>query len=98
MATLTIAGLESLLHALDVKTPVPRFPSADIVSNPVDIYRSYIADAIQELTACDKEVAYDAIQWTTFAHGDLTLVAPRLKIKGIKPNELASDIASRVRT
>lgn len=47
--------------------------------------------------ACGVEVGYDAVQWTNLlAAGDLILVVPRLKLKGIKPQELAKEIASKV--
>lgn len=97
MGTLPTRDLEFLLHKFNAETPVPLFPGADIRSNPIDVYRCYIVDAVRKLVECDAEVASDAIQRTSStAAGDLVLVIPRLKLKGVKPQELAQDIASKV--
>ncbi|KAK2768236.1 hypothetical protein FQN54_000088 [Arachnomyces sp. PD_36] len=94
MGSLTIENLESLLQTLSVEPPVPHFPRADITNNPIDIYRCFIADAIVKLVGCDRDAAFDSIQWTSsIANGDLVIVAPRLKLKGAKPQELAQKIA-----
>lgn len=97
MGTITACELESHLHKLGMETPEPQVPGADSTNNPIDIYRCYIAEAVSKLVDCDIEVAYDALQWTnSLAAGDLSLVAPRLKLKGIKPQELAKDISLKV--
>ncbi|WEW61467.1 arginyl-tRNA synthetase [Emydomyces testavorans] len=93
MATLTHQGI---LQILGGEIPVPDFPAVNIVDNPVDIYRSFLADTVQRLTGCDKDAAYDAIQRTSSANnGDLVLVVPRLRVKGVKPNDLAGQIISK---
>ncbi|KAF3481831.1 arginyl-tRNA synthetase [Arthroderma uncinatum] len=96
MSSLSLQGLESLLQALGVQTPVPRFTRANVVSSPIDIYRSYVANTIHKLTGCNEEVAYDAVQWASAAtNADLMLVTARLKIKGTNPNQLAQDLVSK---
>ncbi|KAK2873796.1 hypothetical protein FQN49_002059 [Arthroderma sp. PD_2] len=96
MASLSLQGLESLLQELGVEIPIPQFTRANVVSSPVDIYRSYVADTIHKLAGCDKEVAYDAVQWASAAtNADLMLVTARLKLKGINPDQLAQDLVSK---
>ncbi|KAF5685183.1 arginyl-tRNA synthetase [Fusarium denticulatum] len=78
-------------------TPVPDFPDADIVHNPQDIFRVYLADTLQKLVNCDRLVAYDAIQTSNITGmGDLIIVAPRLRLKGVKPEELAKDLLQKL--
>ncbi|EZG03247.1 arginine-tRNA ligase [Trichophyton rubrum CBS 735.88] len=62
--TITFAqiGLEALLQSLEVSTPIPQLPRANVISTPTDIYRSYIAEIIQKLVECDEDTAYDAVK------------------------------------
>ncbi len=77
--------------------PIPSFPSAEPVSNPNDIYRAYIAAALEKLTDCDRVLLYESLQRTSApSKGDLSLVLPRLRLKGVKANELAVELASKV--
>ncbi|KAF5973027.1 arginyl-tRNA synthetase [Fusarium bulbicola] len=76
---------------------LPDFPDADIVHNPQDIFRVYLADILQKLVNCDRLVAYDAIQTSNITGmGDLIIVAPRLRLKGVKPEELAKDLLQKL--
>ncbi|EZF29010.1 arginine-tRNA ligase [Trichophyton interdigitale H6] len=96
MASTSIQGLETLLQALEVSTPVPQFLHANVLSAPVDIYRSYIAEIIQKLVECDEDTAYDAVQWANAStNADLMFITARLKLKGVNPKQLAEDIASK---
>lgn len=99
MSTLTTENLESLLQKLSLEGPVPSFPGADITNNPIDVYRCVVADAVAKIVGCDREAAFDSVQRTSsIANGDLVIVVPRLKLKGVKPQELAQKIASEVGT
>ncbi|RKL45900.1 Arginine--tRNA ligase, cytoplasmic [Fusarium proliferatum] len=90
-------GIETLLGKVGLDTPVPDFPDADIVHNPQDIFRVYLADTLQKLVNCDRLVAYDAIQTSNITGmGDLIIVAPRLRLKGVKPEELAKDLLQKL--
>lgn len=96
--TCSVSGIETLLGKVGLDTPVPDFPDADIVHNPQDIFRVYLADTLQKLVNCDRLVAYDAIQTSNITGmGDLIIVAPRLRLKGVKPEELAKDLLQKVR-
>ncbi|RTE79655.1 hypothetical protein BHE90_005830 [Fusarium euwallaceae] len=99
MATTTcsVSGLEDLLGKAGLHTPVPEFPGADIVHNPQDIFRVYLADTLQRLVDCDRLVAYEAIQPSNVTgQGDLVIVSPKLRLKDVKPKDLVLDLAHRL--
>lgn len=97
MATCSADGLEALLEQAGLKVPVPVFPNANILSNPQDVVRSYLADTLQRLVQCDRLVAYDAIQPSNVTGtGDLVVVSPRLRLKEVKSQELVSKLAHEV--
>ncbi|EFQ34531.1 arginyl-tRNA synthetase [Colletotrichum graminicola] len=82
MATLSISGLQSSLEKLSLDSPLPSFPDAEVLVRPLDVFRSYIAQIVAEISGCDPAVAYDAIQSTAaISMGDLAVILPRLKIK-----------------
>ncbi|KAK2053785.1 arginyl-tRNA synthetase [Colletotrichum caudatum] len=82
MATLSISGLQSSLEKLSLNSPLPSFPEAEVLVRPLDVFRSYIAEIVAEISGCDPAVAYDAIQSTAaISMGDLAVILPRLKIK-----------------
>lgn len=87
MATDTLSGLEGLLRGLELSKPVTNAPGADMLHNPVDIYRAELADAVAGLVHCDFKVAFDAISTSNeIANGDLVLTLPKLKLKDRPPN------------
>ena len=95
--TLSLSSLQACLGELGAPIPGPSFPSADPGQNPYDIYRSYIASALEKLTDCDRVLLYESLQRTsTPSKGDLSLVVPRLRVKGVKPNDLAVELSSKV--
>ncbi|KAF4963838.1 hypothetical protein FSARC_8198 [Fusarium sarcochroum] len=95
--TCSVGGIETLLGRAGLDTPVPDFPGADIVHNPQDIFRVYLADLLQKLLDCDRLVAYDAIQTSNITGmGDLVVVAPRLRLKGVKAEDLVTDLAQKL--
>ncbi|KAI5467461.1 hypothetical protein BGZ63DRAFT_344698 [Mariannaea sp. PMI_226] len=97
MATCTVSGLTDLLGKVGLDTPVPEFPGGDIVHNPQDIFRAYLADTLQKLVNCDRVVAYEAIQPSNVTgQGDLVIISPRLKLKDVKPKDLVTDLAHRL--
>ncbi|KAF2185091.1 arginyl-tRNA synthetase [Zopfia rhizophila CBS 207.26] len=95
MATSTVAELEGLLGGLDLKTPIPPFPSSDVLKSPLDICRSYLADILCSLVDCDPVVAYNSIQWpNNIFNGDLTVILPKLS-PGANASELAFDLMKK---
>jgi arginyl-tRNA synthetase len=98
MDTRTTAGLEELLTELELETPIPSFPHADVQKRPIDIYRSYLADTASKVLGCDSQLAYDAIQGANMKeNGDLTLILPKLRLKTQKPKDLAFEALPKVR-
>ncbi|KAF4467795.1 arginyl-trna synthetase [Fusarium albosuccineum] len=97
--TCSVSGIESLLGKAGLDTPMPEFPGANTVTNPQDIFRVYLADTLQKLVDCDRLVAYEAIQPSNVTGGgDLVIVSPRLRLKDVKPKDLVSDLAHKVRS
>jgi arginyl-tRNA synthetase len=95
MGTLTTNGLQALLGGVGAESPIPSFSSADIQNSPMDIYLSYLAEILVQLTECEPQVAYDSILWPD-DFSDLVVVVPRLRLKDIDPNELAAELNMRV--
>ncbi|KAI3574147.1 hypothetical protein IWW34DRAFT_750759 [Fusarium oxysporum f. sp. albedinis] len=95
--TCSVSGIENLLGRVGLDTPIPEFPGADIVHNPQDIFRVYLADTLEKLLHCDRMVAYDAIQTSNVTGmGDLVIVAPRLRLKDVRPEDLVKDLLQRL--
>jgi arginyl-tRNA synthetase len=95
--TLSLPNLEAYMEELGMPSPIPTFQSADPVHNPNDIYRSYIAAALEDLTDCDRALLYESLQRTSApSKGDVVLVLPRLRAKGVKPSDLGVELASKV--
>jgi arginyl-tRNA synthetase len=95
MGTLSADGLHALLGGVGAKTPIPSFSSADIQNCPMDIYISYLAEILVQLTKCEPQVAYESILWPD-DFCDLVVVVPRLRLKSVNPNELAVELNKRV--
>jgi hypothetical protein len=82
MATMSIADLEALLGGLDVNVPVPQFAAADILNNPLDVARCYLADIICSLVLCSRDTALKCIQPANgVADGDLAIRLPMIEHK-----------------
>ena len=104
MSSLTLSGLEDLIAALaldaglHLKTPIPPAATADILTKPGDIYRSYLADILADIIDCDAATIYEAISPSNDpAQGDLTVAVPRLKLKDVDSKELAFAVVKNVR-
>ena len=96
MATTSLPGLETLLAEIGLG-PVPSFQAADVLHNPMDLYRSYLAADFQQLVDSDPDLVYKAIQPPiTIQDGDLDIVLPRLKLPGGNPKELAAELLRQV--
>ena len=96
MTTLTISSLEARLDSLGLKTPIPKYPAADVLCSPLDIGRSYIADTLSSLLDCNSATAYSSIQWPNNAfNGDLSVTLPKLG-QGTDAEDLAMDLMKKV--
>lgn len=95
----SIEPLQEQLSSLGIADPLSVFPDSNPTTNPIDVYRCYIAHVLAPITGVDLALVYPALEWTqSFEKGDLILAAPRLRIKGRKPDELAKEWAEKVRT
>jgi arginyl-tRNA synthetase len=96
MSTLDLPGLTKRLEGLELG-PIPQFLEANLLINPLDIGRSYLAEILADLVGCDLITAYDSIQSLndTFT-ADLTVILPRLR-RGRNPVDVAMDIIQGVR-
>ncbi|KAJ4344544.1 uncharacterized protein N0V89_012288 [Didymosphaeria variabile] len=96
--TFGIAELESSLAALHLTAPRSVVEPTDILTNPLDVCRSLLADILSGLVESSPEAAYKSIQWpNNIYNGDLAVVLPKLR-PGCKAADLALDIAQKVRT
>ncbi|KAF1845930.1 Nucleotidylyl transferase [Cucurbitaria berberidis CBS 394.84] len=95
MSTLDFNGLTQLLKGLSVSRPPVELTGATILSNPLDLCRSALAELITSLTECDVQDAYKSIQWpNNIFNGDLSITLPRLR-PGCKPAELSTELVDK---
>jgi len=92
--------LTQRLSALGV-TDLPQIPSAHPDQNPLDIFRSHIAERLAKLAPPESNVTVEAVfagldRSTKPETGDFVLAIPRLRIKGPKPQELGAEWQSKV--
>lgn len=94
----SIDDLYTRLQELKIAEPLEIAPGAQPTSNPVDIFRCYIAKELSQISGVSLDLVYPALEWTkSMEQGDLILAVPRLRVKGAKPDELAKEWASKVR-
>ncbi|KAF8545190.1 hypothetical protein BDD12DRAFT_871871 [Trichophaea hybrida] len=92
----SLESLNERLQSLSIDDPLPVYTDSNPTLNPVDIYRCYIAHHLAPITGVDISLVYPALEWTqTLDKGDLIVAAPRLRIKGRKPDELAKEWAEK---
>ena len=79
MTTLTVPDIEGLVKRVGLIIPIPEFSSSNVLSNPLDIGHSYIADIIRLQTQCDEDTAWNSIQWpNNIYNGDFAIILPKL--------------------
>jgi arginyl-tRNA synthetase len=94
MATATVLELESLLNGINLKTPIPQYQEADVLSRPLDIGRSYLAEILAELVKSDAITVYKSIKLSNdVSHGDFTAALPKLG-PGLNAIELIQNVSS----
>ena len=92
-----LSALQSNLGKLGIQPPSPNFAGSHILHNPIDVYRSHLAEILRPLINTDPQLIYDSLQWTnSLVHGDLVLVVPKLRLKGVKPTEYAKELEPKV--
>ena len=95
--TPTVTDLNTMLSNLGLEEKITKFPDSNPESNPVDIFRCYIAEILSKVSGVDSALIYPALEWTNqFDKGDLILAVPRLRVKGKAPADLAKEWAEKV--
>ncbi|TKA69596.1 hypothetical protein B0A55_09254 [Friedmanniomyces simplex] len=96
-SSLDVDHITTQLKKVGLSQP-PTFPGVQLSQeyNPVDIYRAYIIEQIHHITGAEPAIINNAVAWTQdLKHGDLVLPVPALRLKGKKPDELATEIADK---
>lgn len=97
MSTLDQAGLTQLLKTLSISAPTTEDVDVTVLSNPLDLCRTTLAELLSGLVDCDVQTAYKSIQWpNNIFNGDLSVTVPKL-CPGRKPAELSSQLVDKVR-
>ncbi|RKF57262.1 Arginine--tRNA ligase, cytoplasmic [Erysiphe neolycopersici] len=85
-------NISQLLKTKNIAVELPKFSNCYPEVNVIDIYRAHLTAILGKVTGVDESIIYPALQWTqTLEKGDLILPIPALRVKGRKPNELASE-------
>jgi arginyl-tRNA synthetase len=88
--------LEQSLGSLSLSTPIPHIDAAEVLANPLDVCRTYLAQILAEIAGCDIGTAYTSIQWpNNISNGDLSVTIPKLR-PGCKPVELLAELVNKV--
>jgi arginyl-tRNA synthetase len=96
MTTLEQTGLAQLLEGLFISVPGTGLVGASVLTNPLDLCRSTLAELLATLVQCDTQAAYNSIQWpNNISNGDLSVTVPKL-CPGRKPAELSSQLVDDV--
>lgn len=89
-------SLEQSLGSLDLGVPIPHVEGAEVLANPLDIYRTYLAQILVAALDCNIEVAYKSIQWpNNIFNGDLAVILPKLR-PGAKADAVAVELMQKV--
>ncbi|KAL5089369.1 arginyl-tRNA synthetase [Trichoderma afarasin] len=86
-----IDKLTSLVNGLTLDSVTEKYPQAHPEINPLDLYRAHLSNVLAGISGVDAQIVYPAINWTTgLDKGDFVLAVPALRIKGEKPDALAT--------
>ncbi|KFA64673.1 hypothetical protein S40285_06162 [Stachybotrys chlorohalonatus IBT 40285] len=96
MAQEGLNQLVSQVEGLTLESISEKYPNAHPEINPYDLYRAHLADILASISGVDRAIVWPAIQWTQgLDKGDFVLAVPALRIKGTKPDVLASEWAAK---
>lgn len=74
-----IAQLTSRLQSFGIKEPIAPYPGSNPALNPVDLFRSYIAQELSRVSEIPEATIFPALEWTnTSDRGDLIIPIPRI--------------------
>lgn len=90
-------ALQTSLESLNLNVPIPEIEAAEVLVNPLDVCRTYLAEILADIAGCDIEAAYKSIQWpNNIFNGDLAVILPKLR-PGAKADALAVELMEKVR-
>lgn len=74
------------------------YPSAHPETNPYDLYRAHLSNVLAEVSGVSRDIVYPTINWTqALEKGDFVIAVPAFRMKGTKPDVLATEWAAKVR-
>ena len=87
-----IAALTESVQGLSLSAIAEQYPTAHPEVNPLDIYRVHLSNVLSEIAGAGKDVVYSVIMWTSsLEKGDFQVAVPAMRIKGKKPDVLATE-------
>ncbi|OLL26307.1 Arginine--tRNA ligase, cytoplasmic [Neolecta irregularis DAH-3] len=88
--------LSRRLGALGITEKIKPFSDCNLEGNPIDIFKSYIADQLSQISGSDPNTILDALETPLKPeNGDLIIPIPKLKLKG-NPNNFATQWSEKV--
>jgi hypothetical protein len=94
-----IDDLASQVQGLSLDTVAQKYPNVHPHVNPLDLWRVHLANVLSNISGVSSDLIYPAIAWTsTLDKGDFTIAVPALRIKGQKPDALATEWGSKAST
>lgn len=89
-------ALSRSLGSLNLTVPIPEVKDAELLANPLDVYRTYLAEILTKAVGSDIDAAYKSIQWpNNISNGDLAVILPKLR-PGAKADEIAAELMKKV--
>ncbi|KAJ4370473.1 hypothetical protein N0V83_004993 [Neocucurbitaria cava] len=88
-------ALQKSLQSLSLGLPIPQVPLTEVLLNPLDLIRAYLAQILADIVNCEIENASKSIQWpNNIFNGDLAVILPRLR-PGAKAEALALELMEK---
>ena len=92
--SMSVSTITQELSKLGLNQPEPAkdtYPDYNVV----DVFRNYIGDELNRISGIDKEIIVQALDTPKLLdQGDLIVPIPKLRLKGVNPNEKSKHISS----
>lgn len=89
--------LAALVEGLTLDSVTQDYPGAHPDINPFDIYRAHLSNVLAQVSGVDRTIIYPVVMRTqSLDKGDFIVAVPAFRIKGAKPDALASEWAGKV--
>lgn len=94
---LEIDQLAANVQGLSLDALAESYPTSQPRDNLLDLWRAHISNVLSDISGVEKDIIYRAISWTSVLDkGDFVIPIPALRVKGAKPDALATEWASKV--